>query len=437
MSDFSLKDPKVIKHGFLFKMGGSVKSWKRRYFILKDINLYYFKDQSLKENLGMIPIVDCVVTKEETGPDQPGFYFNLKLPDSSNAKRNDFLIAAETDKERSDWIAEINKVNVITVFGNDYYNALQVNPLNPGHFIPIPFFIVSAIEFIEENGLDNEGVYRLNGSAQKIDNMVTAINQNVNVKFNDINDTTGVIKMYLRKLRMPIFLFENYMPLKDITNLGSNTEAQIESLRKIVRSLPIPNYIFLDYFTKHMIKIKEHSDKNLMSTQALSVCFGPGLIWEEDSHDAYGESNVQQTICSLLIDNYEAIFSKAPLNAHIASGNQSFNILVQEQDLRYPYTLNAPKSSIVQKVIEDRYGWTICVYNDKWGCVHKNDLLDIDTTNKQDVHTLLRGLSQQTGKWILSPEDLSTIGMKCPEAVQLYQVLKQRLDPLRLRAGKY
>lgn len=435
MSDFNLKDPKVIKHGYLFKMGGSVKSWKKRYFVLKDINLFYFKDQSLKENLGMIPIVDCIVTKEETGPDQPGFYFNLKLPDSSNAKRNDFLIAAETDKERSDWIAEINKVNVITVFGNDYYNALQVNPTKPGHFIPIPFFIVSAIEFIEENGLDNEGVYRLNGSAQKIDNMVTAINQNVNVKFNEINDTTGIIKLYLRKLRKPIFLFENYPMLKDISNLP-NGEAQVLGLQKVIRSLPIPNYIFLDYFTKHMIKIKQHSSNNLMSTQALSVCFGPCLIWEEDGQDAYGESNVQQSICSLLIDNYETIFSKFPLQSHISSGNQSFNFLAQEQDTRFPYTLQAPKSAVVQKVIEDCYGWTICVYNDQWGCVHKNDLLDIELSDKQNVHTLLKGISQQTLKWILSPGDLSNIGMQCPEAVQLYQVLKQRLDPLRAKAGK-
>ena len=186
-----------------------------------------------------------------------------------------------------------------------------------------------------------------------------------------------------------------------------------------------------------MIKIKEHSDNNLMSTQALSVCFGPCLIWEEDNRDAYGESNVQQTICSLLIDNDEAIFTNSPLHAHGSSGNQSFNILVQEQETRYPYTLNAPKSSVVQKVIEDRFGWTICIYNDKWGCVHKNDLIDIDLSNKQDIHTLLKGLSQQNSKWILSPEELSKIGMQCPEAVQLYQVLKQRLDPLRNKSSKY
>ena len=60
----------------------------------------------------------------------------------------------------------------------------------------------------------------------------------------------------------------------------------------------------------------------------------------------------------------------------------------------------------------------------------------VKLSDKQNVHTLLKGISQQTLKWILSPGDLSNIGMQCPEAVQLYQVLKQRLDPLRAKAGK-
>src|SRR5687768_11188867 len=33
----------VTKEGFLIKQGGSIKTWKRRWFILKGSNLFYYK----------------------------------------------------------------------------------------------------------------------------------------------------------------------------------------------------------------------------------------------------------------------------------------------------------------------------------------------------------------------------------------------------------
>jgi hypothetical protein len=35
------------KEGFLTKQGGGYKSWKRRWFVLKGTNLYYFKSKKV------------------------------------------------------------------------------------------------------------------------------------------------------------------------------------------------------------------------------------------------------------------------------------------------------------------------------------------------------------------------------------------------------
>jgi len=45
------------KAGFLTKEGGSYKSWKRRWCVLKNGNLIYSKSQK-GEQLGTIPLVD-------------------------------------------------------------------------------------------------------------------------------------------------------------------------------------------------------------------------------------------------------------------------------------------------------------------------------------------------------------------------------------------
>lgn len=424
----------MSKTGYLVKMGGSVKSWKKRYFVLKTYNLFYYKDEatftSQKPELGVVAIVDCTITKEEAQIEQPGYYFLLSLQPGNNAKRNEYVLVAETEEERTSWIDALNKVNAITVYGSELSNALRVNPTKVGTFIPIPFFIVKAFDYIEKEGLDTEGIYRINGSQHKIQQFVVAINMNVDFNFESygVLETTGIVKSYLRSLKSPIFMYENFEKLKQI--MGIPLADQISRLRELIRSLPIPNYVFLEYLSKHMAKIKSHSGKNLMNTKALAVCFGPCIIWEKDGdpQNAFLESKIQQEICTLLIDQYDAVFPHKLLMSHSQQGNQSFNVLVQEQDTRWPYTLHAPLNSVVQKVVEDKTGWTICVMNDKWGCVHKNSLSSDWTNRPANRPGLIHGLRKQKSKWELSPEELSSLGVSCPQAVQLYTLLKQRID---------
>ena len=47
--------------GYLTKEGGKHKSWRKRWFILADNCLYYFKSPSDKEPLGIIPLENLEV----------------------------------------------------------------------------------------------------------------------------------------------------------------------------------------------------------------------------------------------------------------------------------------------------------------------------------------------------------------------------------------
>jgi len=55
------------REGFLTKCGGSVQSWKKRWFILKGPNLYYFKNKKDKKATGVIAFTrESYVLKEPT-----------------------------------------------------------------------------------------------------------------------------------------------------------------------------------------------------------------------------------------------------------------------------------------------------------------------------------------------------------------------------------
>ena len=51
--------------GFLTKQGGRIKTWKRRWFVVSDSCLYYFKSEKDKEPLGIIPLENVDVRESK------------------------------------------------------------------------------------------------------------------------------------------------------------------------------------------------------------------------------------------------------------------------------------------------------------------------------------------------------------------------------------
>jgi len=50
------------KEGYLVKQGGRWRSWKRRWFVLRNTTLYYFSAPSVRDPLGYIPLAPSIIT---------------------------------------------------------------------------------------------------------------------------------------------------------------------------------------------------------------------------------------------------------------------------------------------------------------------------------------------------------------------------------------
>ncbi|GAM26119.1 hypothetical protein SAMD00019534_092940 [Acytostelium subglobosum LB1] len=94
----SLSDPE--KEGYLIKEGHVIRNWKKRYFILKDGLIYYFKHQSDPEPKGMIPIVGSTIKR--MGETERKFTFQI-----NHDLFPVFTIQAHNEIECSEWIAAI------------------------------------------------------------------------------------------------------------------------------------------------------------------------------------------------------------------------------------------------------------------------------------------------------------------------------------------
>ncbi|XP_028934303.1 cytohesin-4 isoform X3 [Ornithorhynchus anatinus] len=107
--------------GWLLKLGGRVKTWKRRWFILTDNCLYYFEFTTDKEPRGIIPLENLSVQKAED-PKKP-YCLELFNPNCKGqkikacktdgdgkvveGKHQSYKISASSSEERDQWIKAI------------------------------------------------------------------------------------------------------------------------------------------------------------------------------------------------------------------------------------------------------------------------------------------------------------------------------------------
>uniref|UniRef100_A0A8D0DPZ7 PH domain-containing protein n=1 Tax=Salvator merianae TaxID=96440 RepID=A0A8D0DPZ7_SALMN len=109
------------REGWLLKLGGRVKTWKRRWFILTDNCLYYFEYTTDKEPLGIIPLENLSVRKVDD-PKKPNCFelFNASCKGQKikacktdgdgkvvEGKHQSYKMSAASPDERDLWIEAI------------------------------------------------------------------------------------------------------------------------------------------------------------------------------------------------------------------------------------------------------------------------------------------------------------------------------------------
>eukprot|EP01103_Thecamoeba_quadrilineata_P008579 TRINITY_DN18314_c0_g1_i1.p1 TRINITY_DN18314_c0_g1~~TRINITY_DN18314_c0_g1_i1.p1 ORF type:complete len:442 (-),score=107.60 TRINITY_DN18314_c0_g1_i1:55-1380(-) len=89
------------KQGYLIKEGGSIKSWKKRWCVVKQGTLHYAKSQNSSE-LGMITLEKAVEIKPAVDYKKKKNVFQITTPDRT------YYMQAESEKERNAWIDLLN-----------------------------------------------------------------------------------------------------------------------------------------------------------------------------------------------------------------------------------------------------------------------------------------------------------------------------------------
>ncbi|WCJ19825.1 hypothetical protein M5689_002099 [Euphorbia peplus] len=92
--------------GWLTKQGEYIKTWRRRWFVLKQGKLFWFKDSGVtrvSKPRGVIPVATCLTVKgaEDVLNKQGAFELSTRS--------ETMYFVADTEKEKEDWINSIGR----------------------------------------------------------------------------------------------------------------------------------------------------------------------------------------------------------------------------------------------------------------------------------------------------------------------------------------
>lgn len=203
-----------------------------------------------------------------------------------------------------------DKKLVKRVFGVDLTTLVKAYNLRR------PAVVDACIKEIEQRGIDVEGIYRLSGFADDLQDLKNVIDKDGAVPnldastYEDIHVIAGLLKLYFRSLPIPIITFETY---GDFIAAGKIEDAveRIKSCHLAVLKLPPAHYETLKYLMRHLQRVTRYQDKNLMTTHNLGVVFGPTMLRAPDSEMLMAVQDLpyQRIIAELLISEQDVLFS--------------------------------------------------------------------------------------------------------------------------------
>ncbi|CDQ97977.1 unnamed protein product [Oncorhynchus mykiss] len=116
-----------------------------------------------------------------------------------------------------------------------------------------------CIKEIELRGLQSEGLYRVSGFSEHIEDVRLAFDRDgekadisANV-YNDINIIAGALKLYLRDLPIPVITFHVYSKFIHAAKIP-NPDTRLEAIHEGLLQLPPAHYETLRYLMMHLKK---------------------------------------------------------------------------------------------------------------------------------------------------------------------------------------
>ncbi|XP_045067358.1 rho GTPase-activating protein 22-like isoform X1 [Coregonus clupeaformis] len=314
----------ALKAGWLKRQRSIMRNWQLQWFVLQTEALYFYKDQDETKPQGCILLQGSQVSELSANQDEAGRHLFEIAPGGSGEKdrsglSESFLLMAKSQSDMEEWVRAIRRAIWAPlgggIFGQHLEETMQCESGCGSSSKPlVPLLVQQCVCFIHQNGLTEEGLFRMPGQTNHVRELQDAFNCGEKPLFDsntDVHTVASLLKLYLRELPEPVVPFNKYTEfLSTAQLLAKDQEEGILELGRQVKTLPQVNYNLLRYICRFLDEVQSHSSQNKMSVQNLATVFGPNILrpkMEDPQIIMEGSSQVQH-LMSVLISEHSRLY---------------------------------------------------------------------------------------------------------------------------------
>lgn len=198
--------------------------------------------------------------------------------------------------------------------GKLFAQPLEVGVSMSETLFPAPVF--DCIEYLLTDGasrIDEEGIFRVPGNADRIADMRLRYDQHKEVRLSGTPEVAGLLKLYFRTLPEPLIPRTLFDPLIAADDGGAaGPQRRIETYKVVVSMMPRLARDTLQYLAEFLLRVADRASVNKMEAKNLAVCWAPTLMrGGTDEKDPKMVYLIPKTIAVItdFISHCDAIFS--------------------------------------------------------------------------------------------------------------------------------
>ncbi|XP_046554749.1 protein FAM13A-like isoform X2 [Haliotis rubra] len=191
----------------------------------------------------------------------------------------------------------------------------------------VPSIVKKTCDFISRYGMDQEGIFRVNGNARVLEKLRYSFDQHWDTDIEedcDVMAVAGLLKMFLRELPdtvIPLHMTQDFVNIQE-----GNKDHIVQHLKDKLKELPTENYNLLKFLCQFLVVVTHHEKDNKMSPMALAIVFGPNLFKCGDGISGLRNQGTTNQIVFKLIAEYNTIFKQSHEDSPIASWEKRYKM---------------------------------------------------------------------------------------------------------------
>ncbi|KAF2356322.1 Rho GTPase-activating protein domain [Trinorchestia longiramus] len=179
-------------------------------------------------------------------------------------------------KDKKKHIEPYVEDSACVVFGVPLSTAVERSPTHDG--LKLPLVVRQCIDYVEQNGLECEGIYRLSGVKSKVQQLRRCFNSAapVSLSGHDPHVVASLLKQFLRELPEPVLTVDMTAHFEDASQIPGWRD-RAEAIRQLLHRLPTPNSQLVCHMLAHMGHIIDNEVVTKMNYQNVCIVLSPTM----------------------------------------------------------------------------------------------------------------------------------------------------------------